>query len=162
VAGADPQGRIGQSTPDATHLIKVACQAALGMRPGLRIFGTDYPTPDGTCIRDYIHVEDLAKAHVMALDYLSGGGGSQIFNCGYGHGYSVLQIVDTVKKVSGIDFTVELDSRRAGDPPELVADSRKIKNLLGWEPSSDEIESIVRTALDWEKKSCDNPGLGSN
>jgi UDP-glucose 4-epimerase len=152
VAGADLQGRIGQATPEATHLIKVACQAALGVRSDLSIFGTDYPTPDGTCVRDYIHVEDLARAHVMALDYLAGGGGSQVFNCGYGHGYSVHEIVDTVKRVSGVDFPVKLAGRRAGDPPELVADSRKIKEVLKWVPSCDDIELIVRTALDWEKK----------
>lgn len=152
VAGADLQGRIGQATPEATHLIKVACQAALGMRSGLSIFGNDYQTPDGTCIRDYIHVEDLARAHVMALDYLERGGSSRIFNCGYGHGYSVLEIVDTVKRVSGVDFPVQLAGRRAGDPPELVADSRKIKEILKWEPSHDDIELVVRTALDWEKK----------
>jgi UDP-glucose 4-epimerase len=152
VAGADLQGRIGQATPEATHLIKVACQAALGIRSGLSIFGTDYPTRDGTCIRDYIHVEDLARAHVMALDYLAGGGGSQIFNCGYGHGYSVLEIVDMVKRVSGVDFAVQVAGRRAGDPPELVADSRRIKEILNWKPSHDDIETIVRTALDWEKK----------
>jgi UDP-glucose 4-epimerase len=152
VAGADPGGRIGQATPEATHLIKVACQAALGVRTGLSIFGTDYPTPDGTCLRDYIHVEDLARAHVMALDYLAAGGGSQIFNCGYGHGYSVHEIVDTVKRVSGVDFPVHLAGRRAGDPPELVADSRKIKEILKWAPSHDDIGSIVRTALEWETK----------
>jgi UDP-glucose 4-epimerase len=152
VAGADLQGRIGQATPEATHLIKVACQAALGIRSGLSIFGTDYPTRDGTCIRDYIHVEDLARAHIMALDYLAGGGDSQIFNCGYGHGYSVLEIVDMVKRVSGVDFAAQVSGSRAGDPPELVADSRRIKEILNWKPSHDAIETIVRTALDWEKK----------
>lgn len=152
VAGAALDGRIGQATPEATHLIKVACQAAVGIRPGVSIFGTDYPTPDGTCIRDYIHVEDLAEAHVMALDYLGAGGKSQILNCGYGHGYSVREVVDSVQRISGVDFPVRLAGRRTGDPPELVADSRRIKEVLNWQPRHDDLETIVRTALAWEKK----------
>lgn len=152
VAGADPQGRIGQSTPDATHLIKVASEAAVGLRPGLTVFGTDYPTEDGTCVRDYIHVEDLARAHVDALDYLNKGGAARIMNCGYGHGSSVLEVIDAVKRVSGVDFPVTLDARRAGDPPALTAESGLIREVLGWTPRHDDLDFIVRTALEWERK----------
>ena len=152
VAGADPQGRIGQSTPDATHLIKVACEAALDKRTGMSIFGDDYPTADGTCIRDYIHVDDLARAHLDALDYLSAGNESVILNCGYGHGSSVIEVIDTVKRVSGKDFPVSMEGRRAGDPPELIAGSQRIQDVLGWRPQHDDIEFIVRTAYEWEKK----------
>ncbi len=152
VAGADPQGRIGQSTPEATHLIKVACEAAVGLRPGLTVFGTDYPTEDGTCVRDYIHVEDLARAHVDALSYLDKGGESQIMNCGYGHGSSVLEVVDAVKRVSEVDFPVSLDARRPGDPPALIAKSALIRDVLGWTPRHDDLDFIVRTALEWERK----------
>jgi UDP-glucose 4-epimerase len=150
VAGADPQGRLGQATPEATHLIKVASQVVLGQRDALTVYGTDYPTPDGTCIRDYIHVEDLARAHVEALDYLAAGEPSVVMNCGYGHGASVRQVVDTVKRVSGVDFKVELGERRAGDPPVLVASNRAIRRILGWAPRYDDLEFIVRTALDFE------------
>jgi UDP-glucose 4-epimerase len=152
VAGANPDGRIGQSTPDATHLIKVACQAAIGARAEISIFGTDYPTKDGTCLRDYIHVDDLARAHVMALEYLDCGGKSQILNCGYGHGFSVREVIEEVKKVSGVDFPVRLAGRRAGDPPMLAADNRRIKETLGWQPQHDDLSFIVRTALEWEKR----------
>ena len=152
VAGADPQGRIGQSTPDATHLIKVACQAALGFREHLCIFGTDYPTPDGTGIRDYIHVVDLAEVHVLALRFLEQGNPSGIYNCGYGHGYSVREIIDAVKKVSGVDFKVVETDRRPGDPAQLVADPGKLLKEMKWKPKYDDIEEIVRTAYEWEKK----------
>jgi UDP-glucose 4-epimerase len=152
VAGADPQGRIGQSTPDATHLIKVACQAALGFREHLCIFGTDYPTPDGTGIRDYIHVVDLADVHVLALRFLEQGNSSGIYNCGYGHGYSVREIIDAVKKVSGVDFRVIETDRRPGDPAQLVADPGKLLKEMKWKPKYDDIEEIVRTAYEWERK----------
>ncbi len=152
VAGADPRGRSGQSSPNATHLIKVAGQAALGQRPGLEVFGTDYPTPDGTCIRDYIHVTDLARAHIAALEHLRGGGGSLTLNCGYGRGYSVKEVVEVVKKVSGVDFPVKLSGRRAGDPASLVAKADRIRSELGWTPEHDDLEEIVRQALTWEKK----------
>lgn len=152
VAGADPQGRIGQSTPNATHLIKVACQTALGQRERLSVFGTDYDTPDGTCVRDYIHVEDLAKAHVMALDYLEKGGESRVLNCGYGHGYSVREVVGVVREVSGVDFTAQEVGRRAGDPAALVADSTRIREVLGWTPDYDDLRAIVSHAYAWEQK----------
>lgn len=150
VAGADPEARIGQATPDATHLIKVACQAALGQRERLQIFGTDYPTPDGTCIRDYIHVEDLARAHLDALDYLAGSGPSRVLNCGYGRGYSVREVVDAVRRVSGVEFRVDEASRRPGDPPALVADNALIREVLGWQPQFDDLERIVTDAWRWE------------
>ncbi len=152
VAGADPQARIGQATPDATHLIKVACQAALRQRDRLQIFGTDYPTPDGTCIRDYIHVEDLARAHLDALDYLSDDQPSRILNCGYGHGYSVREVVNMVRKVSGVDFRADDTERRAGDPPALVADNNRIRSVLGWTPRHADLEEIVRDAWRWESR----------
>jgi len=151
VAGADPKGRTGQSTPEATHLIKVACQTALGQREKMLIFGDDYDTPDGTCIRDYIHVTDLIDAHVMALEHLRGGGESAVLNCGYGHGYSVREVIDTVKKVSGVDFPVEVAPRRAGDPPALVAAAERIRETLGWRPRLDDLEEIVASALAWEE-----------
>ncbi len=150
VAGADPRGRSGQSSPHATHLIKVAGQAALGQRDGLEVFGTDYPTPDGTCVRDYIHVTDLARAHLAALDHLRGGGESLTLNCGYGRGYSVKQVVEVVKKVSGVDFPVKFSGRRAGDPAALVAKADRIRNELGWKPEHEDLEEIVRQALAWE------------
>jgi UDP-glucose 4-epimerase len=159
VAGADPKGRIGQATPAASHLIKVACETALGQRPRMRINGTDYPTPDRTCVRDYIHVDDLARAHLDALDHLEGGGGSTVLNCGYGHGYSVREVIATVRKVSGVDFPVEEGPRRPGDPAMLVASNRKIRELLGWQPRHDDLEFIVRTAWRWEQRlqACGGP-----
>ncbi|MBN2438885.1 MAG: UDP-glucose 4-epimerase GalE [Deltaproteobacteria bacterium] len=152
VAGADPQGRIGQSYRYATHLITRSLKAAKGESPKLSIYGTDYPTPDGTCIRDYIHVDDLAAAHVAALRLLMETGRSETMNCGYGHGYSVREVVDVARKVTGIAFVVEETVRRAGDPPALVADSSRIRELTGWRPQHDDIEFIVRTAWEWEKK----------
>jgi UDP-glucose 4-epimerase len=152
VAGADPLGRIGQSTPNATHLIKVACQTALGLREHLCIFGTDYPTPDGTGVRDYIHVVDLADVHVLALRHLKQGNPSGIYNCGYGHGYSVREIIDAVKKVSGVDFKVVETDRRPGDPAQLIADPAKLMKEMNWQPEYDDIEEIVRTAYEWERK----------
>ncbi|WP_019563027.1 UDP-glucose 4-epimerase GalE [Thioalkalivibrio sp. ALMg13-2] len=152
VAGADPEGRLGQATPDATHLIKVACQAATGQRDGITVFGTDYATRDGTCERDYIHVEDLAAAHVRALEHLDGGGNSQVLNCGYGHAYSVLEVLNAVKRASGVDFHVTLGPRREGDPPALMADARRIRQTLAWEPQYADLDQIVRHALAWEQK----------
>lgn len=152
VAGADPQGRSGQSTPKATHLIKVACEAVLGKRAGMEVFGTDYPTADGTCVRDYIHVKDLARAHMSALSYLRKGGATDIFNCGYSKGYSVLEVIDAVKRVSKVDFPVKLSPRRAGDPAAIVAASAKIRDMLGWAPQHDDLEQIVAQALAWEKQ----------
>ena len=151
VAGADPKGRSGQSSPNATHLIKVACQAALGQRAGLEVFGTDYPTADGTCVRDYIHVTDLARAHLAALDHLRGGGANLTLNCGYGRGYSVKEVIEVVKQVSGIDFPVKLSGRRAGDPASLVAKAERIRAELGWQPEHDDLDEIVRQALAWEE-----------
>ncbi|WP_305045289.1 UDP-glucose 4-epimerase GalE [Geoalkalibacter sp.] len=151
VAGADPQGRIGQKYRNATHLITRALKTAKGEYDRLQVFGTDYPTPDGTCIRDYIHVDDLAAAHLAALDHLASGHDSAIFNCGYGHGYSVKEVVAMARKVTGVDFRVEEAPRRAGDPPALVADSRRLREATGWQPLHDDLEFIVRTAWDWEK-----------
>ena len=150
VAGADPRGRSGQSTPNATHLIKVACQAALGTRSGLEVFGTDYPTADGTCVRDYIHVTDLALAHLAALDHLRGQGGTLTLNCGYGRGASVKEVIEVVKRVSGADFPVKISPRRPGDPAALVAGAERIRETLGWRPRHDDLEGIVRSALAWE------------
>ncbi|PTM41216.1 UDP-glucose 4-epimerase GalE [Bosea sp. 124] len=152
VAGADPKGRSGQSSPHATHLIKVAGQAALGQRAALEVFGTDYPTPDGTGIRDYIHVTDLARAHLAALDHLRADGASLTLNCGYGRGYSVNEVVAMVKKVSGVDFPVVYSGRRAGDPAALVARADRIRAELAWQPQHDDLEQIVQQALDWEDK----------
>lgn len=152
VAGADPAGRVGQSTPNATHLIKVACQAAVGTRPGMAIFGEDYPTPDGTCVRDYIQVGDLADAHVAALRHLRGGGESLTLNCGYGRGVSVREVVDTVKRVSGVDFPVAYAPRRPGDPAALVADATRIRDRLAWTPRHADLEAIVAQALAWERR----------
>ena len=151
VAGADPRGRSGQSTPNATHLIKVAAQAALGERPFLQVFGTDYPTPDGSCIRDYIQVTDLARAHVQALDHLRKGGESLTLNCGYGRGFSVKEVIDVVKRVSGVDFPVRLGERRPGDPAALVAQADRIREELGWQPRYNQLEAIVEQALIWER-----------
>jgi UDP-glucose 4-epimerase len=152
VAGADPKGRSGQSTPRATHLIKVACETASDKRNGMEVFGTDYPTRDGTCIRDYIHVSDLVAAHMDALRYLKNGGASQVLNCGYGTGYSVLEVIETVKRISGKDFAVALASARAGDPAAIVARADRIRSVLGWQPQYDDLETIVRHALAWERK----------
>ncbi len=152
VAGANMRGHLGQSTPEATHLIKVACETACGMRPGMSIFGDDYPTEDGTCVRDYIHVDDLAAAHLDALSYLNHGGQSNTFNCGYGRGFSVKQVVDCVKSVSGVDFNVDMECRRPGDPSQLIADSGKIKRVLGWQPKYDDLAVICRSAYQWERK----------
>lgn len=158
VAGADPHGRSGQSTPEATHLIKVAVQAALGRRPSLEVFGTDYPTSDGTCIRDYIHVSDLTNAHLAALRYLRGGGDSGILNCGYGRGYSVLEVINSVKRTSGHDFAVHAGPRRAGDPVALVADIHRIERTLGSKPRYADLDTIVAHALDWERRIIANGG----
>lgn len=152
VAGADPKGRIGQATPQATHLIKVACEAALGLRPEVAIFGTDWPTPDGTCIRDYIHVSDLAVAHRQAVEHLLAGGMSFVANCGYGHGASVRQVIAAVKRVTGVDFPVREAPRRPGDTAVLVADNRRIRSLLGWQPRYDDLDFIVATAWKWEQQ----------
>lgn len=152
VAGADPLARIGQARKDATHLITVSLRTALGKRDALNIFGTDYPTPDGTCIRDYLHVDDLAEAHILALEYLASGGGSRIYNCGYGHGYSVREVVDKVIQVTGIRFPINYVDRRPGDPPALIADATRLRRELGWQPRHDDLEYIIRTAWEWEKK----------
>jgi len=151
VAGADVGGRIGQSTKDATHLIKVAAEAAAGKRDKIFVFGTDYDTPDGSCIRDYIHVDDLAYAHLLALDYLDANG-SDIFNCGYSNGYSVLEVLNTMKKVTGVNFKIEVTGRRAGDPAELIADNKKIVNKLKFSPKYNNLELICKTAYEWEKR----------
>jgi len=152
VAGADPKGRTGQSTRAATHLIKVAVEAVLGLRPKLDVFGDDYPTPDGTCIRDYIHVSDLARAHADALRYLRSGAPSLTLNCGYGHGFSVLEVIEAVKRVSGIDFKVDIAPRRPGDPAQIVAHSERARSKLDWQPRYDDLSTIVRDALNWERE----------
>ncbi len=163
VAGSDPGGRLGHSAPTATLLVKVACQVAAGVRPSLSIFGTDYPTPDGTGVRDYIHVEDLASAHLSALDYLQQGGASTTLNCGYGHGYSVREVVRMVERVNGGRPLPVIESpRRAGDPPSLVARAERIREVLGWAPRFDDLETIVRSQLDWEHKLRREPSLTSN
>jgi len=152
VAGADPSSRIGQASLKPTHLITRALRAALGEIPCLEIYGTDYPTFDGTCIRDYIHVDDLADVHILALEYLLSNGKSEIFNCGYAHGYSVKEVVEKAKKITGVDFKVSEGKRRPGDPPILIADNKKIKRALGWEPKYNDLEYIIKTAWEWEKK----------
>jgi len=152
VAGCDPEGKIGHSTDGSTLLIKVACEAAVGIRTHISIFGTDYPTPDGTGIRDYIHVEDLADAHIKALEYLRNNGQSTVLNCGYGHGYSVREVLETVQRINGAKFDIREEPKRAGDPPELTAIADKIHKSLGWKPQYDDLDVIVKTALDWEKK----------
>jgi UDP-glucose 4-epimerase len=152
VAGADPQLRVGQSTKGATHLIKVAVETALGKRAGMEVYGTDYNTPDGTCIRDYIHVCDLVAAHRDALAYLRRGGAPVTLNCGYGHGFSVLQVIDAVKRISGADFRVDLAPRRPGDPAQIMAKSDRARELLGWQPQFDDLATIVGHALAWERK----------
>jgi UDP-glucose 4-epimerase len=152
VAGADPQGRTGQSTPKATHLIKRAVQAALGRLPHLDIFGTDYPTPDGTGVRDYIHVSDLAAAHLLALDALKAGAPSNVYNVGYGRGLSVRQVIEGMEKVIGAKLAVKESPRRAGDPPTLISDPSRIKADLGWVPAHDGLDEIIASALAWEKR----------
>lgn len=152
VAGADPKGRTGQSTPRATHLIKVTCETALGQRPYMEVYGTDYGTPDGTCIRDYIHVTDLINAHSAALAHLRKGGASQVLNCGYGRGFSVLEVIEAVKKAIGKDFEVRYADRRPGDPESIVAGSEKIREILGWKPENDNLDQIVSNALAWEDR----------
>ena len=158
VAGADPQGRLGQTSKNATHLIKVGAQTALGRRPSMSIYGQDYPTRDGTCERDYIQVTDLADAHLDALRYLRGGGASMVCNCGYGHGATVKEVIDVVKRVSGVDFKVEIAPRRSGDPAVIVAKADRAREVLGWTPRRDNLEVIVKQALDWERR-LHNKGL---
>ncbi|MEZ5802279.1 MAG: UDP-glucose 4-epimerase GalE [Rhizobiaceae bacterium] len=150
VAGADPRGRTGQSTAGATHLIKVACETATGKRASMEVFGTDYPTPDGTCVRDYIHVSDLVAAHRLALARLRAGGNSLVANCGYSHGYSVLEVIDAVRRVSGCDLTVNTGPRRIGDAASVIADSALARRELAWVPRHDDLERIVSDALSWE------------
>jgi UDP-glucose 4-epimerase len=157
VAGSDTQGRIGQSTRKATLLVKAAVEAAVGKRPHLSVFGTDFKTPDGTGVRDYIHVEDLATAHLNALDYLRAGGASLTANCGYGHGYSVREVLSSVEKVAGLKLNIREEARRAGDPPALIAKADKVRKILGWTPKLDDIDLIVRTSLDWEKRLLRDP-----
>jgi len=152
VAGCEPGGEIGQSTPKATLLVKVACEAAVGSRPGVSVFGTDYPTPDGTGLRDYIHVEDLAAAHLNALKYLRDGGESVVLNCGYGHGYSVREVLGAVEKAAGTPLDIAEEARRAGDPAELVAVADRIRDVLGWKPRHDDLGKIVESSLAWERK----------
>jgi UDP-glucose 4-epimerase len=152
VAGADAARRSGQISPVATHLIKIAVEAATGKRDGLAIYGDDYPTPDGTCIRDYIHVSDLAEAHVRALEHLERGGDSLIANCGYGRGYSVREVLDAVQRVAGKRLDIRIEGRRRGDPPALVADSALLKRALGWTPRHDDLDLMIRSALDWEAR----------
>ena len=152
VAGCDPGGTIGQSTPKATLLVKVACEAATGKRDHLSIFGTDYPTPDGTGVRDYIHVEDLATAHIDALNYLRDGGDSTTLNCGYGHGYSVREVLSAVERINEAPLNIREEARRDGDPPELIAIATQIRSTLGWTPKYDDLDAIVRTSLAWERK----------
>jgi UDP-glucose 4-epimerase len=157
VAGSDPAGRVGQATRKATLLIKVACEAVVGKRSRVSIYGTDYATPDGTGIRDYIHVEDLARAHVDALSYLRTGGTSAIFNCGYGHGYSVREVLESVQRVSGKRLDIREEPRREGDPDSLVARADLIRSRLGWAPRLDDLDGIVRTALRWEERLLKSP-----
>jgi UDP-glucose 4-epimerase len=152
VAGADPKCRTGQSTKNVTHLVKVAVEAALGLRSKLDIYGIDYPTPDGTCVRDYIHVSDLVAAHADALRYLRDGGASVTLNCGYGHGFSVREVVEMVKRVSGVDFKVEIAPRRPGDPARIVAASDRARAVLGWTPQYDNLATIIAHALAWEQR----------
>ena len=152
VAGCDVKGRLGQNNPEATHLIKQACMAALGTRKEFQVYGNDYPTQDGTGIRDFIHVSDLAQAHLALLNSLENGGASQTLNCGYGYGYSVHQVVETMKKVSGVDFPITITPRRDGDPPEVVADVKQIMSITNWRPAYADLQLIIQSALDWEKK----------
>jgi UDP-glucose 4-epimerase len=152
VAGADARARIGEATPDNSHLVKVACETAFGLRPGMFVNGTDYPTPDGTCIRDYVHVDDLARAHLQALAHLLDGGASLTANCGYGHGFSVREVLDTTRRVTGVEFPIQEGPRRPGDPAVLVADARRIQSVLGWRPQHDDLDYIVGTAWRWEQR----------
>lgn len=152
VAGAHVGGKVGQCSPNSTHLIKIACETALGKRSSMSVFGEDYNTPDGSCYRDYIHVDDLAQAHLDALIYLEKGGASEIMNCGYGRGFSVKEVLEVVKRVSGVDFKVERGPRRAGDSPILISKAEKIAKVLGWKPRYNDLDLIVKTALDWERK----------
>jgi UDP-glucose 4-epimerase len=152
VAGSDTSGRIGQATPNATLLVKVACEAAVGKRPGVAIYGTDYPTPDGTGVRDYLHVEDLAAAHLDALGYLRDGGRSTTLNVGYGHGYSVREVLAAVERAAGTGLNVREEPRRAGDPPSLIARAERIRKELLWRPRLDNLDVIVRTSLEWERQ----------
>jgi UDP-glucose 4-epimerase len=155
VAGCEPSGTIGQSTPKATLLVKVACEAATGKRPHVSVFGTDYPTPDGTGLRDYIHVDDLATAHLDALRYLRDGGESTTLNCGYGHGYSVREVLSAVERANDAPLTIIDEPRRAGDPPELIAVADRVREVLGWSPKFDDLDTIVQTSLAWERKIAD-------
>ena len=151
VAGASPDALIGEATPDNSHLVKVACETAMGLRPGLQVNGTDYATPDGTCVRDYIHVEDLAHAHLDALRHLEEGGEDVILNCGYGHGLSVREVLDAVRRISGVDFEITEGPKRPGDPPRLVAANRRIQEVLGWRPRHDDLDFIIETAWRFEQ-----------
>jgi UDP-glucose 4-epimerase len=162
VAGSDPGGRIGHSAPNATLLVKVACQHAVGLRAEVSIFGTDYPTPDGTGVRDYIHVEDLSDAHLRALEYLRDGGATTTLNCGYGHGYSVREVLGMVERVNAAPLRVREAPRRAGDPPTLIANAARIRTVLNWAPRFDDLETIVRTQLDWERRLRREPALQKN
>lgn len=157
VAGADPKGRTGQSTPNATHLIKVAVQTALGLREKMDVFGTDYPTPDGTCVRDYIHVTDLVRAHLSALAHLRAGGESMVANCGYGHGYSVKEVIDTVRAVTKVSFRADYAPRRPGDAAAVVADATRARTRLGWTPAHDDLTEIVEAAYAWERRLANGP-----
>ncbi|MFZ0847143.1 MAG: UDP-glucose 4-epimerase GalE, partial [Pseudolabrys sp.] len=157
VAGGDPKLRTGQATAGATHLIKVACEAALGKRPRIDVYGTDYPTPDGTCIRDYVHVSDLARAHSAALAHLRRGGESATLNCGYGRGSSVLEVIDSVRRASGRDFPVEFCGRRAGDPAAVVANADRIRATLDWRPQFQDLDTIVAHAFAWERRLHESP-----
>ena len=152
VSGADPAGRTGQSTPGATHLLKVACETAVGKRAAMSVFGTDYPTRDGTCIRDFIHVADLVEAHWLALGYLRAGGNSLVANLGYGDGFSVREVIECVRRVSGRDFALRQEGRRPGDPVAVVADAARARDLLGWQPRHASLEGIVSSALAWEER----------
>jgi len=157
VAGAHPQGRIGQATPGATLLTKVACEAMVGKRPHVSVFGSDYPTPDGTGVRDYLHIEDLAAAHLNALDYLRGGGSSTALNVGYGHGYSVREVLRMVEAVAGEPLNIREEPRRAGDPAYLVARADRVRTELGWQPRYDDLRAIVSSSVAWERKLLKEP-----
>jgi UDP-glucose 4-epimerase len=161
VAGADPAGRSGQSTPNATHLIKVASELAVGRRKRIEVFGTDYPTPDGTCIRDYIHVADLVAAHLDALRHLRKGGANLTLNCGYGRGHSVLEVIEAVKRASGADLPVVMSPRRPGDPAAIVARADRVRSELGWRPQYDDLPTIVSHALAWERKLSAKPSAAA-